>query len=54
MKETNKFLENKVNTLTAENNNFVKYIMELKDTQIEKFNQANDLIKELNDMKSQL
>lgn len=28
--------------------------MELKDKQIEKFNEANDLIKELNEMKGQL
>ena len=51
LKDTNSYLEKKVRELTTENNNFIKMIMDLKDKQIEKLNEANDLIKELNDMK---
>ena len=51
LKETNKYLENKVKVLTSENNSYIKAIMDLKEKQIEKLNEANDLIKELNDMK---
>ena len=54
LKETNKYLETKVKTLTTENNQYIKTIIDLKEKQIEKLNEANDLIKELNEMRYNL
>lgn len=61
MKDSNKYLENKmkeyaatIGKLTNENGHLVRSILDLKEKQVEKLNQANDLIKEVNDMKHML
>lgn len=47
MKETNTFLEKKVRTLTTENQQFLGQLMDLKEQQIVKLDQANELYKEV-------
>eukprot|EP00347_Sterkiella_histriomuscorum_P010061 403338836 len=53
-KDTNNFLEKKVRLLTAENQQFLNQLMDLKEKQIEKLDQANELYKEVETMKAQL
>jgi len=52
VKETNAFLEKKVKSLTMENQQFLSQLMDLKEKQIEKLDEANELYKEVEAIKT--
>jgi hypothetical protein len=51
---TNVFLEKRVRELSSENQMFLGQLMDLKEKQIERFNEANQLYKEVESMKMKL
>ena len=51
LQETNTFLDKKLRQISTENHLFLTQLMEMKEKQIEKYNEANDLYKEVEQMK---
>jgi hypothetical protein len=52
--DTNKMLEKKARVLAQESQQFLLQLMDLKDKQIEKYNEANDLYHEVEKMRQKL
>lgn len=52
--ETNTFLEGKLRKMTAENQNFLSIIMDLKEKQIDRVNDMNDLVEEIEVLNNKL
>ena len=52
--DTNKMLEKKARDLAQESQQFLLQLMDLKDKQIEKYNEANDLYHEVEKMRQKL
>ncbi len=54
LQETNTFLDKKVRDLSQENHVFLASLMDLKEKQIEKYNEAHELYKEVESMRMKL
>jgi hypothetical protein len=52
--DTNKMLEKKARDLAQESQQFLLQLMDLKEKQIEKYNEANDLYHEVEKMRQKL
>ena len=54
LQETNVILDKKVRNLSSENQMFLNHLMELKEKQVEKYNEAAVLYQEVESMRQQM
>ena len=54
IQDTNAFLDKRLREVASENTMFLSQLMDMKEKQIEKYNENNDLIQEVQTMKMKL
>ena len=54
LQDTNAFLDKRLREVASENTMFLSQLMDMKEKQIEKYNENNDLIQEVQTMKMKL